>query len=643
MTDRLASIGANTLAPRATLGPAGNGDALANINTTPLADGASVYVLSSRALFRLNKTSSAVADGVNIIAPIAGPGRWFIEVNAGAGSQIENEAGVLFPFRSVIQTDGVYVSDTGAAINLNQGQFDARNYGSLALAVAAAAGQTLVIADAQVIGADVTDPTVTLKFKAGGVLSAAVNRTLQCALDFSEGGQIQPANGVKVTLSGPVALPETGYAFDVSAGGSFVFVPPAIAVLTPYNFGAKADGSTDDAPGTQAALDTAVASGMLEVHIPRGSYLWNSQITLVHAVGLIVRGAGCQGGVIGDATYIAYHGAGGDVAALRLANCRDCIIRDFDLAVWEGSPTNAIIEIHQDDAGGGISSHNTFEHLQIFDILRQVPVGIWIDYEPTSGNNNEYHSFRDVYVYDPLECGWRIGARSHAAFNAKQITFDTCAVLGDGASTVNGIESWYGSFRADNCSFSDLLGYNFRIAVAGDPCVIDTGQSERTLGMLWIADQSDADQSTGGVVVLDNFRFTTGLANGVPGGNVVLAQYLGPLAVRSTYFYDGGTGYPMGVKIGTVFGTTATVEISDCYFVAQGNLERGNLQTVGPVRDRTLEQSDFQRVKSAAALYRHTSIHLAGIACWLRARSRRRCRCHRKWRDAGMGRSERQR
>lgn len=64
----------------------GLGDSLENVNTTTLDDGAFCYVTAAHLHFELHKDSTASPDGVTIIAPIAGPGRW-VEATGGAGSQ----------------------------------------------------------------------------------------------------------------------------------------------------------------------------------------------------------------------------------------------------------------------------------------------------------------------------------------------------------------------------------------------------------------------------------------------------------------------------------------------------------------------------------------------------------------------------
>lgn len=64
----------------------GLSDSLENINTTTLDDGAFCYVTSAHLHFELHRDSTASPDGVTIIAPIAGPGRW-VEATGVPGAQ----------------------------------------------------------------------------------------------------------------------------------------------------------------------------------------------------------------------------------------------------------------------------------------------------------------------------------------------------------------------------------------------------------------------------------------------------------------------------------------------------------------------------------------------------------------------------
>lgn len=73
------------LSPRqvATGDPVGN--ALENINTNVLGDGALCYVESGagQGQWQLQKEATNIPDGTTIVAPTAGPGRWFLKLSPG--------------------------------------------------------------------------------------------------------------------------------------------------------------------------------------------------------------------------------------------------------------------------------------------------------------------------------------------------------------------------------------------------------------------------------------------------------------------------------------------------------------------------------------------------------------------------------
>src|SRR3972149_1466858 len=79
MVDPHSSVALRLLGTRDTIA----GDprfALQSIDTTILKNGALVYVIENTSYYGLSRNdNSTVADGVNVVAPDAGPGRWFRE------------------------------------------------------------------------------------------------------------------------------------------------------------------------------------------------------------------------------------------------------------------------------------------------------------------------------------------------------------------------------------------------------------------------------------------------------------------------------------------------------------------------------------------------------------------------------------
>lgn len=65
-------------------------DGLSSINTHPLNQGA--MVLAAGAIYRLDRNSTATPDGISVITPLAGPGRWLFVASGGNSISVANVA-----------------------------------------------------------------------------------------------------------------------------------------------------------------------------------------------------------------------------------------------------------------------------------------------------------------------------------------------------------------------------------------------------------------------------------------------------------------------------------------------------------------------------------------------------------------------
>lgn len=90
MPDRNAAVGLRVLAPRATLLGSGDSDSLQNVNTTPLPDGSLCWVGDQTAFYVLHKDGTDTPISPIVVAPAAGPGRWF-QIPTGDGTGLPTE------------------------------------------------------------------------------------------------------------------------------------------------------------------------------------------------------------------------------------------------------------------------------------------------------------------------------------------------------------------------------------------------------------------------------------------------------------------------------------------------------------------------------------------------------------------------
>ena len=103
------SLGSIILAPRSVTVGSPAGDALENINTGAIANGVFCYVDqgAGQGEWQLQKEATDAPDGVTIVAPISGPGRWFIKILPGV-----NGAGTG-DVTAVLGSNGIVVTNSG--------------------------------------------------------------------------------------------------------------------------------------------------------------------------------------------------------------------------------------------------------------------------------------------------------------------------------------------------------------------------------------------------------------------------------------------------------------------------------------------------------------------------------------------------
>ncbi|HEX7828656.1 MAG TPA: glycosyl hydrolase family 28-related protein [Thermoanaerobaculia bacterium] len=134
-------------------------------------------------------------------------------------------------------------------------------------------------------------------------------------LDFTAGGVLQPANGVTITVNGPIVAPLKKVFANALAGQGTIALKNSDLVHVRW-FGAKGDGATDDTAAIQAAINCAINSGLYCV-VLLGSGTYKTTSTITYSTGQTpITLLGAPWGVIGpnaSASTIKYTGAGGAI------------------------------------------------------------------------------------------------------------------------------------------------------------------------------------------------------------------------------------------------------------------------------------------------------------------------------------------
>jgi hypothetical protein len=123
-------------------------------------------------------------------------------------------------------------------------------------------------------------------------------QTLNCNLHFNPGGSIQPATGATVTLSGGFTAAATIQIFDESLG---IVKIPRQTPSSPFWWGAKGDGMSDDTMPILQAIAAAGASGVGGIvgnciDFPAATYRISGQLDLPQ--GVVLCGPGAGGGAM---------------------------------------------------------------------------------------------------------------------------------------------------------------------------------------------------------------------------------------------------------------------------------------------------------------------------------------------------------
>ncbi|HSR22669.1 MAG TPA: glycosyl hydrolase family 28-related protein, partial [Candidatus Eisenbacteria bacterium] len=125
-------------------------------------------------------------------------------------------------------------------------------------------------------------------------------------------------------------------------------------------YGARGDGTGDDAPAIQAAIDAAVKAGGGTVVLQTGTYALGSTLKLLETSNVRIQGLGATGQM--DSTVLRWNGPPGGTA-LFIDRVRDSVLEGFSI-VNGARPFGVGIDADQ-TAADPITSNLTFRELGI--------------------------------------------------------------------------------------------------------------------------------------------------------------------------------------------------------------------------------------------------------------------------------------
>jgi hypothetical protein len=388
------------------------------------------------------------------------------------------------------------------------------------------------------------------------VLRVSTNKTYALALEFKQGGQLKPDNGVTVTLTGNVvagrqpifanALPGQGKIdFTGNVGLSEVYPewwgasPTATATVNTSALQAAANGAF----GTNRSNGTGLNQWNKRLSLC-GTYNINGEIQLYHVIGFEIRGCGkLSSGIVQTAA---------NKRIIDGQNIAYGTIHDLSFSTT-ASQTGPLVDLDNDHThGSDLSPQNiTFKDVS-FSGTGSADVGVLV---AKHGGDAQGDNIRceDCYFSGFSGAGWQIGgdntgrnAGRYYAYNAikQQIKGGDCqsnplyciAVYG-GSIDVDGI-----TMENDSAGFGSQIGYDMMCQGPQDRCSMRNVRSE-------------SHQLAAGVGLIEHSRtlfqasswYSAGRSQSLPGTNVTNNGYFsGTGQCGDGKYYKQVNGLPFG-------------------------------------------------------------------------------------------------
>lgn len=318
-------------------------------------------------------------------------------------------------------------------------------------------------------------------------------------------------------------------------GGANPFVTRARLPINVRDYGAIGNGTADDTPSIQAAIDATigkVSSGRGGVlFFPAGVYRITDTLTIETAIGLTMQGAGRD-------TIITWSGNSTDPAIL-IADSQQCMLSDFEIAA--SSDLAAAVQMKRTGAVSYANRKNRFSNIFINDPTNIVD-GFVIGGAGAYDANNDFNLFENCF-----------SSTSRYNFHITHSqSYNNMFINCDAWNGVNGLRVDHGYFQWQGGSMFDHSSYDFYHT-----------------GMGYISNQIS------GVVSEGSQRFLYSVQLAGPNFEVRDCRWsAGGLAADGVFIHFVGPGHLR--MIGNTFGDSMAIESIDLLIEYQAGRDRAD-------------------------------------------------------------------
>ncbi len=328
-------------------------------------------------------------------------------------------------------------------------------------------------------------------------------------------------------------------------------------------FGAKGDGSTDDQPALQKAIDSSPTNAGA-VYLPRGRYRINAPLVIEDDGSLNpgkrgIRITGAHAGASGFSDCIIDCGFNDASKPLLSLKSRDCIVEHVQFRVPGGTSALAAIDVDRSATPNCPASNHVFRYLSTLTAS-----GGTYTYAVRLGNGNsasqniENMRFEKCYFTDYIEDGIFLG---NTMGQAKHNVVANCHFSGG----KTGIRQRTGSFYSYDCGFNAHSIAAICLHTPTDTISIINSMSEKCARFLMCPDENGG--TAGWPVQILGGRHATDQMHA--DGRFLLLSLAGPFTISGVFFGRESPNFA-NFKIAIGNWLTTTASIIGCHFPNDG-------------------------------------------------------------------------